>query len=145
MLVRRVGGRQLACTILALICGAAACEAHAGGSRSAATSHAAVQRTCTEAPAGQPAAVRVVAVDAAGAPLARVSVSVNDAGTAGSPGALLRTDEHGETEVGVAAGLWRIEASLPGYATARYLLDLRPGQSCAIRVVLERAPNEFEF
>lgn len=145
MLLRRAAGRQLSCAVLALACGAAACEAHAGGAHSAGKSGPAVERTCVEAAAGQPAALRVIAVDASGAPLPRAFVSVTDAGTAGSPGARLQTDEHGETEVGVAAGLWRIEATLPGHATGRYLLDLRPGQSCRIRFVLERAPNEFEF
>jgi len=145
MLVRRAAGRQLACVVLALACGATACEAHAGGSHSAAKSRPGVERSCADVAAGEPVALRVVAVDPSGAPLQRVTVSVNDAGTAGAPGARLQTDDHGEAEVGVLPGLWRIEAALPGYATGRYLLDLRPGQSCRIRFVLDRAPNEFEF
>jgi hypothetical protein len=72
-------------------------------------------------------------------------VRVTDAGAASGVGALLETDARGEAEAGVLAGLWRIEVSFAGRSTGRYLLDLRPGQSCSVRFQLKLAPNEFEF
>jgi len=71
-------------------------------------------------------------------------VRIADAAGTGA-GALVETDEKGEAEVGVRAGLWRIEISRPGFGQRRELLELEAGQACTVRFVLKRAPDEFEF
>jgi len=128
----------------AVTCMVTACTAHAGGAAHEAA-HPAVDRRCAAADPAGPVPLRVTAVDESGAPLPRALVSIADAGKASAPAARLETDEHGEAEVDVFSGLWRIEVEQPGYSAGRYLLDLRPGQSCGVRFELQRAPNEFEF
>lgn len=137
--------RRLACAG-ALACVVSSCAAHAGGATHAAGKPTpGVERRCVEADASGPVPLRIVAVDESGRPLPHASVAVADAGTAGSVGALLETDERGEAEAGVLPGLWRVEVSRPGYSPERYLLDLRSGRSCSLRFELRPAPNEFEF
>lgn len=145
MLVRAAVAGQLA-FVATIALTASACGAHAGGAaHGSGRPPAAVERSCVAAESGRPVPLHVTAVDEGGRPVARASVSISDAGAASGVGALLQTDERGEAEADVLAGLWRIEVSFTGRSTERYLLDLRPGQSCSVRFRLEPAPNEFEF
>jgi hypothetical protein len=128
----------------ALACAVTACTAHGGGAAHEAP-HPVVERRCDAAETSGPVPLRITAVDESGTPMPRALVSIADAGKASAPAARLETDERGEAEVGVLAGLWRIEITHPGYSAGRYLLDLHPGQSCGVRFELEPAPNEFEF
>jgi hypothetical protein len=130
----------------AILFAGAACAAHGGGTtRGAAANHPAVLRDCTASADAQAAAVRVEAVDESGAPVSDVTLRISSAGDASGAAVLERTDARGVADLGVGDGLWRIEASRPGFSTSRYLLDLRGGQTCTVRFVLKRAKGEFEF
>jgi len=131
----------------AIGCGAAACQAHAGGAthpHQRAEARSGVQRSCVPSDPSQPAALRLVAVDESGVPLPGATVRIADAAGTGA-GALVETDEKGEAEVGVRAGLWRIEVSRSGFGQRRELLELEAGQACTVRLELKRAADEFEF
>jgi len=129
----------------AIVTAAAACHAQAGSAmHPRGAGRSGVQRSCVEADPEQPAPLRLVVVDESGAPLSRASVRFADAGGTGA-GALVETDEKGEAEVGVRAGLWRIEVSLSGYGQRRELLELHAGEACTVGIELKRAPDEFEF
>jgi len=131
-----------------IVCGVAACQAHAGGATHPhphpGAERPGVERTCVAADPQQPVALRLVAVDDSGAPLPGATVRIADAAGTGA-GALVETDEKGEAEVGVRAGLWRIEISRSGFGQRRELLEIEAGQACTVRLELKRAPDEFEF
>src|SRR5580765_8401522 len=114
--------RQLAWLVLcgaAILCGAAACEAHVGGATHPGTKpRSGVERSCVAADPQQPVALRLVAVDESGAPLSGATVRIADAAGTGAA-ALVETDEKGEAEVGVRAGLWRLEVSRSGFGQRR--------------------------
>jgi hypothetical protein len=130
----------------AILVAGAACAAHAGGTTpGAAANHPAVVRDCTASGVAQAVAVRVEAVDESGAPVADVTLRISSAGDASGAAVLERTDARGVADLGVGDGLWRIEASRPGFSTNRCLLDLRGGQTCTVRFELRRAKGEFEF
>ena len=76
-----------------------------------------------------------------------MTVRIADAGgTAAAAAARVETDERGEAEVGVRAGLWQIDASRPGFEPGQYLLELKAGQACDVRFRLrETGPDEFVF
>jgi len=106
-----------------------------------------VTRTCRQTDPDAPGALRALITDASGTPLAGVTVRIADAGgTAAAAAARVETDERGEAEVGVRAGLWQIDASRPGFEPGQYLLELKAGQACDVRFKLrETGPDQFVF
>jgi len=76
-------------------------------------------------------------------PLPRAAIRMRS----GSPGAMVDyvSNLAGHAEASVPAGRWDVEVKLWGYRTARYTLELPPGQACTLEFRLSIDPEAGSF
>jgi Carboxypeptidase regulatory-like domain len=132
-------------SVLALLF-AAGCEAYHGKLYWAGKSPGyLLERTCASADVGVDAgpSVKFTVMTEERSPLPRAAIRLRS----GSPGAIVDyvSNRTGYAEASVPAGTWEVEVKLHGYRTARYVLELPPGQACTLEFRLSIDPEAGYF
>ena len=131
---------------LACVLALAGCEVYHGKLYWAGTSPGyLLDRSCAPADVGVDAgpSVKITVMTEDRSPVPRAAIRLRS----GSPGAIVDyvSDRAGHAEASVPAGKWEVEVKLPGYRTARYALELPPGQACTLEFRLSKDPEAGFF
>ena len=131
---------------LACVLALAGCEVYHGKLYWAGTSPGyLLDRSCAPADVGVDAgpSVKITVMTEDRSPVPRAAIRLRS----GSPGAIVDyvSDRAGPAEASGPAGKWEVEVKLPGYRTARYALELPPGQACTLEFRLSKDPEAGFF